>query len=141
MNPEIISKQDAELVGTFAAKVIKDEFSKSYDFLQKKLASENNSECCSVRKIIGHPCHHILASRTLEGRNPHLSLEDIPLKWQHNKDIANQRRKATLCIKSLNKPNSQEWSYSNCIIKFEDAFISTNTIYTGSPYFFIKHIR
>ena len=115
----IISPEDIEKIGIYALTMILAE----YTDLQQigTLANEYGDNCCKNHMIYGIPCKHLLIKRIQEEQNPLLTLNDIPIRWMRFLNTVSNTQNTIEIIKKQ-KSDSNDWSYSSCVDKFERYF-------------------
>lgn len=118
----IISKEDAMKIGTLPLSIILSEYNdiNNVGCLQKEYGN-----CCNINKIYGLPCRHMIIKRIQEDKIPLLSIDDFLPRWRHcNRNDFNQNIDKIEFLRINNDNKDNNWTYSDCIAKFERYFDS-----------------
>ena len=120
---ELMGKEDSKKLGTFASAMI---FSEYMDLKLNGVLSIPYSEtCCKNHTLYNLPCKHLILMRIKEDKNPLLTINDIPCRWIiTNENKTDNPNTIERYLRPKNKENN--WSYSNCIDKFERFFSLAN---------------
>ena len=117
---DIISLEDASHIGSVALSIVLNEYNEMNRI--GCLPIKSSSQCCNISTMFGIPCRHLLLERMKEDKIPLLSLDDFIPRWRHSDLMNNCNSKDNMEFVEKSKANECDWSYSNCLARFERYF-------------------